>query len=128
MPPPFSWGTPGIDKPAPTNTAHASPVPTRFKTLSFNPQGVYDLRRMLGALPSRPGEYTAHQRRFDAADVAWFAAGCSTDGQHAIDRHQFHPIMTNMYLDGFGPDSRRDLKDLTQSLLFDTVSINSDRR
>ncbi len=124
MPPTFSWGTPGIEKPAPSKAASVSPVPTHFRTLSFNPQGVYDLRRMLGALPTRPGEYSAHQRRFDAADVAWFAAGCSSDNQHTIGRSQFHPVMANMYRDKFGPESRRELKELTQSLLFDVVSTN----
>lgn len=122
MTPPFSWGTPGVNKTPPTSTAFAAPVPTHFKTLSFNPQGVYDLRRMLGALPSRPGEYTAHQKRFNAADVAWFAAGCSTDGRHSFGSNEFHPVMASMYLDKFGPDSRRDLKELTESLLFDVVS------
>ncbi|KAF8163963.1 hypothetical protein BJ912DRAFT_935312 [Pholiota molesta] len=119
----FSWRTPGVEVTPPTAKAIDQPVPVRFSELRFNPQGVYDLRRMLGALPDRPGAYTTNQARFDAADVAWFAAGCSTDGKHTVPVEEFHPVMERMYKDGFGPESRRILKEKVQKLMFDLATL-----
>lgn len=118
----FSW-EPGINITPPTADADNITVPTSFDDLTFDPQGVYDLRRMLGSSPSDPQGYKNNQHRFDAADVAWFASGCATDGRHAFPHDEVHPIMTRMYLGKFEPDSRRILKDRTRSLVFDAVCI-----
>lgn len=121
--PNFSWGTPGIEIPPPTATSLTQPVPRTFSKLSFDPQGVYDLRRMLGALPPYPGQYTTNQFRFNAADVAFFAAGCSNDGKHVTAHDEFHSTLVSMYQPAgkFGTDSRHKLRDVTQKLVFDAV-------
>lgn len=90
---PFFWGTPGINVQPPTKKCAGSPVPTNFSTLEFDPEGVYNLRQMLGALPSFPGAYTRNQDRFDSADIAWFSSGCSTDENYA---NQIESNLTRM--------------------------------
>lgn len=118
---PFSWGTPGIEVKPPTAQAADLPIPKRFSDLEFTPQGIYDLRQMLGALPGYPGEFTSHQACFEAADLAWFVSGCSTDGRHVIPADEFHPAMERMYSQKFGPESCRLLKERVQKLVFDSV-------
>ena len=118
----FTW-EPGIRITPPTANADHVSVPSSFDKLSFDPQGVYDLRRMLGTAPAFPRGYTDNQHRFDAADIAWFAAGCATDGKHAFPPTETHPVMTRLYLGKFGSESRHKLRERTQNLVFDAVRI-----
>ncbi len=118
----FTW-EPGINITPPTADANHVALPSSFDELTFDPQGVYDLRRMLGTAPTYRGGYMANQHRFDAADIAWFAAGCSTDGKHTFPHTEFHPIMTRLHLHAAGPDGRRILRERIQSLVFDAVRV-----
>ena|ERR1700733_4741501 len=65
------------------------PLPA-WSELKFNPIGIYYLRRHLGFLPQEPGIFKRHQQSFLAADIAWFAAGASEDGQHSMNHDAFH--------------------------------------
>ncbi|KAF8874790.1 hypothetical protein BD779DRAFT_1678569 [Infundibulicybe gibba] len=82
------------------------PLPS-WDQLKFNPLGIYNLRRRLGAFPTEPGIFTAYKSRFEAADVAWFAAGLSVDGKHELPKDSFHPLFI---------ESRQDLPQLTFDL------------
>lgn len=66
------------------------PLPAWSK-LKFNPVGIYYLRRHLGFLSQEPGIFKWHQQLFLAADIAWFAASASEDGQHSVNQDTFHP-------------------------------------
>jgi hypothetical protein len=49
----------------------------------------YDLRRHLGAHTDEEGQFKASINRFLASDIAWLAAGASTDGRHGVAANQF---------------------------------------
>ena len=101
-----------------------SPVPSKLGDLKFNPLDVYNLRRFIGALPENPGAYTMFRDRFDAADIAYFAAGCSTDGKHDVGTNRFHSMIKDMYSCKYGSfnyESRKKLRDRVQALTFDMV-------
>lgn len=44
--------------------------------------GLLDLRHRIGVFASEPGVYNNHRTQFNAADLAWFAAGLSTEVLH----------------------------------------------
>ena len=85
----FSWGIP-VDIPCPPGGE--GPLPS-WSELKFNPLGLYNLRRRLGALWKEPGIFMQHKSAFLASDIAWFAAGASVDGAHGIPSDAFHPLL-----------------------------------
>jgi hypothetical protein len=101
-----------------------SPVPSNLGDLKFNPLDVYNLRRFIGALPENPGVYATFRDRFDAADIAYFAAGCATDGKHDVGKNRFHSMVKDVYSCRYGSfnyESRKKLRDRVQALTFDMV-------
>jgi hypothetical protein len=101
-----------------------SPVPSTLGELKFNPLGVYNLRRFIGTLPEDPKAYETFCTRFDAADIAYFAAGCATDGEHNVGKDRFHLMVEDMYSCKYGSfsyESRKKLRDRVQALTFDMV-------
>lgn len=122
MPQKLSKGTPDINVLSQAMSRADSTVPNDFSALKFDPQGLNDLRQMLGTVGSHPGAYTQHKSRFDAADIAWFSSGCATDGKHSIPTDQFHPALTRMYKLKFSEEVLRSLREKTEKVVFDTVS------
>lgn len=116
------WGVP-VDLPAPPGSGGNIPPWTDLK---FNPLGIFNLRRRLGALPREPGVFMQHKSRFLASDIAWFAAGLHNDGQHLTSRDTFHPLFkTAREHTGTGEPAqklRNKLRDSVRDLVFDTVS------
>lgn len=77
---------------------------------------------MLGALPSFPGAYTRNQDRFNAADIAWFSSGCSTDDNYA---NQVESNLARMKQGEpkYNANVYHDLEKKTVKLAFDTVCL-----
>ena len=101
-----------------------SPVPSNLGDLKFNPLDVYNLRRFIGTLPGSPGAYATFRAHFDAADIAYFTAGCYTDGKHDIGADRFHLMVKDMFSCKYGSfnyESRKKLSDRVQTLTFDMV-------
>lgn len=71
----WNWGIP-IAIPEPPN---AGAQPLGWDDLKFNQIGLFDICRRIGVFASEPGVYDKHHTQFDAADLAWFASGLSTD-------------------------------------------------
>lgn len=116
---PFTWGVP-VTIPCPPGGT--GPIPD-WAELKFNPLGVYNLRRRLGALRREPGVFTEYQRNFTAADIAWFAAGAATDDTHQSGCRGFHQLF-DIAREGGGKDGSRlrgELEDTIQGLTFDMV-------
>jgi hypothetical protein len=117
------WHVP-IDIPIPPNSNGAVPS---WSELQFNPLGVYNLRRRLGALPQEPGIFMHHKQRFLQSDIAWFAAGLHDDGQHGTSHDTFHPLFhTARENTGTGEPAtklRNKLRDSVRDHIFDMVSL-----
>ena len=120
--PPFSW-------PIPVNICvppGGNETLTPWSQLRFNPLGLYHLRRWQGVFPVERGFFATNQSQFEAADVAWFAAGTHEDGAHDHRHDHFHPLhneicreISNAYAD---PKAEcRELEKRVQDLTFDTV-------
>ena len=87
----WNWGIPtGILKPP-----GASPQPQAWNELKFSPIGLFDLRRHIGVFASEPGVYNDHCTQFDATDLAWFAAGLSTEVLH-LTQNAFPPEFSTL--------------------------------
>ena len=71
----WNWGIP-VAIPEPPN---AGAQPLGWDDLKFNQIGLFDIRRRIGVFASEPGVYDKHRTQFNAADLAWFASGLSTD-------------------------------------------------
>jgi hypothetical protein len=79
IPMPWSgWGT-HVDISMPPGGNGGVP---NWAELKFNPLGLYNLRCRLGALSREPGMFMRYKDRFLHSDIAWFASGLHTDGQH----------------------------------------------
>ena len=82
----FNWGTPGDITMPPSRDGTVPP----WTDLKFNPLGLYNLHHHIGILAGEPGIFTRYQSCFEAADVAWFAAGASEDNNHHVPANTFH--------------------------------------
>ncbi|PPQ82115.1 hypothetical protein CVT25_014277 [Psilocybe cyanescens] len=95
--------------------------------LKFNPVGVYHLCLHQGVFPHRPNFYKTNRLKFDAADVAWFAAGMHKDGNHDHSPQTFHPLAEALQKDTKEmPKSRSECKELlhrVQELTFDLATL-----
>jgi len=100
------------------------PLPS-WADLKFNPLGLYNLRRRLGVLADEPGVFSQYKDAFLASDIAWFAAGASTDGTHALPTGFFHPsfeiLRNHNPLGPPGQKIRTDVRKRIQNLTFDLV-------
>jgi len=118
----WNWGIP-VTIPAPPG---ARPQPQGWNQLKFNQLGLFDLRRRIGVLASEPGVYNDHRTRFDAADIAWFAAGLSTEVIH-LAPNAFPPEMSALRhatpSGQVGSLARSALRTRVQKVTFDLVCI-----
>ncbi|KAJ7084148.1 hypothetical protein C8R44DRAFT_894289 [Mycena epipterygia] len=91
----WNWGLPDVQIPHPPveNSADMTTAPPAYYNLKFNPLGLYNLCWCLGVLVNKPGQFTAFQERFNAADLAWLASGASEDDQHFVDPAKFLPAL-----------------------------------
>ena len=105
-----------------------STVPA-WAELKFNPLGIFNLHRHLGVLAGEPGVFTRYQKNFEAADIAWFAAGASEDNDHHVAPDSFHSAFTIMrsHLPAGeeGKKWRKDLRSRLQKSTFDAVRLPS---
>ena len=120
--PPFSWPIP-VDIPVPPG-GNEKLIP--WSHLKFNPLGLYHLRRWQGVFPTERGFFISNQPRFEAADVAWFAAGMHEDGAHDHPCDHFHPLHNDVrreISDGYTDPKaeRKALEKRVQNLTFDLV-------
>jgi hypothetical protein len=117
----FKWGAP-INIPMPPSGDGELPPWTDLK---FNPLGIYNLRRRIGVLAREPGVFTRYQHQFEAADVAWFAAGASEDNNHHIPADSFHHAFDILRADLPSGDEggkwRKLLRSRLKNILFDLV-------
>ena len=82
----FKWGVP-VTIPIPPFGDGGVPS---WSDLKFNPFGIYNIRCHIGALANEPGIFTHYKHWFEAADIAWFAAGTSEDGNYHVSTDTFH--------------------------------------
>jgi hypothetical protein len=68
------------------------PIVPHWSDLKFNPLGIYNLRRRLGALSHEPGTFMRYKQNFLHSDIAWFTTGLHNDGQHGTARDTFHSL------------------------------------
>jgi hypothetical protein len=120
------WAGWGIPNDMPVPPGGDGPVPP-WTDLKFNPLGIYNLRRRLGALCQEPGVFMHHKDRFLSSDIAWFSGGLHNDGQHSTSRDTFHSLFhTARDNTGTGEPAtklRNKLRDSVCDLMFDTVSF-----
>ncbi|PPQ75452.1 hypothetical protein CVT25_008237, partial [Psilocybe cyanescens] len=95
--------------------------------LKFNPIGLYNLRLHQGTFPRLPNFYEANRARFDAADLAWFAAGMHKDGNHHHDPQSFHALAEALQKDTKDTSvsrlERKELLQRVQDLTFDMATL-----
>ncbi|KAJ6605050.1 hypothetical protein B0H10DRAFT_2229151 [Mycena sp. CBHHK59/15] len=87
----WNWLVPGVSVRVPVTQNPIAADPMAWDSLTFGPMSLFDLRRHLGARTDEAGRFMASRRRFEAADIAWLAAGASDDGQHEVERNRFSP-------------------------------------
>jgi hypothetical protein len=121
------WSGWGFATDIPTPPGGASQTIPAWNDLKFNPLGLYNLRRRLGALSDQPGVFARHRGGFLQSDISWFAAGLHTDGQHTIPMNQCHPLfLTAREHTGIGEranELRNKTKESVRDAIFDLVSI-----
>ncbi|KAJ6568721.1 hypothetical protein B0H19DRAFT_1373239 [Mycena capillaripes] len=131
-PPPaytWNWGIPGLQLDPPPMAQGADPTadPPNFQDLKFNPIGLYDLRRRLGVLHRQPGIFTTFRAKFDAADLAWLAAGASDDGQHGVPLETFfpafHTLRKSLPPASVGREQRTLFSNRIQKVIFDLATM-----
>ncbi|KAJ7697392.1 hypothetical protein B0H17DRAFT_1197452 [Mycena rosella] len=124
----YNWGLPGINIPAPLTRDGYGPsaVPIQWSRLKFSPIGLYDLRRRQGVLRREPGVFQQFRQRFITSDIAWFAAGASTDGRHIPGHNSFFPefdaLRHSLPTGRIGSAARKDLNDQLETAVFDLAT------
>jgi hypothetical protein len=91
--------------------------------LKFDLTGLQNLRRVLGFHSSTPNLFLTRQAHFEASDIAWLAAGTHSDGNHAQNSHEFHPMYMQLYNDtgNAGKLERKALIQKVELLVYDLV-------
>ncbi|KAJ7142729.1 hypothetical protein C8R44DRAFT_974318 [Mycena epipterygia] len=125
----YNWQTPGVDYPPPAPRDGYGPnlLPIAWDRLKFGPIGLYDLRRRIGAMPTEPGVFQQYRSRFLAANIAWFAAGASTDGKHIQARPdqffpEFNTLRDSVPIGPTGGVARKKLNEQMRQLIFDLAT------
>ena len=116
----WNWGIP-VSIPEPPG---AGAQPLGWQHLKFNQIGLFDIRRRIGVFASEPGVYDNHRARFDSADLAWFAAGLSTEVLHLAQTSfapEFHTLRQGMPTGQVGSQTRAAIRACIQRLTFDLV-------
>ena len=107
---------------------NAGPSPLPWTSLAFHPLGLLDLRRRLGKPPLDPNLSKSLQPRFEAADLAWFAAGLASQSCD-IQQEEFYPelivLRSNTERDSKGMEARAALRKRVRDLTFDCVRRSS---
>lgn len=107
---------------------NAGPSPLPWTSLAFHPLGLLDLRRRLGKPPLDPDLSKSLQPRFEAADLAWFAAGLASQSCD-IQQEEFYPelivLRSNTERDSKGTEARAALRKRVRDLTFDCVRRSS---
>jgi hypothetical protein len=119
LPPPLGI-TDNIDVP---ENADGQPV-TTWERLHFSPIGLYHLRCWQGVFPGIKDFFITCQRHFRSADIAWFASGMNSDGNHAHPPYSFHPSLVSLIKDSGGAQGKIERKALLAEVkeqLFDMV-------
>ncbi|KAJ7291870.1 hypothetical protein C8J57DRAFT_1212290 [Mycena rebaudengoi] len=125
----WNWGLPGTVIPFPPGPGDSEPTPNPpdYSQLKFNPLGLYNLRRLQGILVNQPGIYNTHKAKFDAADLAFLAAGASEDNQHKASRatfaSAFFALRDSLPATDTGRDLRRRFSKSIQMLLWDLATM-----
>jgi hypothetical protein len=118
-----NWGVP-VNIPEPPGVG-VQLLP--WQELKFNPVGLFNLRRHLGALPCKPGVFTTYQEHFLASDIAWFAAGLSEDGDHHTAMDTFHRLFSTLHENvpsgSVGQLLHKELQTNIRNLTFDLVNL-----
>lgn len=100
---------------------NAGQYPLPYRSLVFNPLGLYDLRRQIGY----PSVFTAFRQRFDRADIAWFTPGLASLPCNILGESEFHPdvlaLHSNTPKGSAGTDVRNALRKRVKDLTFDSV-------
>lgn len=110
-----------INYPPPSNISHQ---PASWESLRFSPVGLNDLRHRLGCINKEPGVFERFRNRFEAADLAWFAAGLAAT-PNQIQANAFSNQFLQLRDDTAGSSGgtlRRDLQKQVRQLTFDMVS------
>ena len=98
-----------------------------WSELKFNPLGLYHLRRWQGVFPQERGFFVSNQGRFESADIAWFASGMHSDGDHHHLQDHFHSLHNEVHRETKGyPEpkvERKALEKRVHELTFDMVSF-----
>ena len=114
----WNWGIP-VTIPEPPG---ASPQPQDWNQLKFNQLGLFDLCHRIGVFALEPGVYNNHRTQFDATDLAWFAAGLSTEVLD-LAQNSFPPELSTLRHTTIGSQARSALRTCVQKLCFDLVCI-----
>jgi hypothetical protein len=106
---------------------NAGPSPLPWTSLAFHPLGLLDLRRRLGKPSLDPNLSRSLQARFEAADLAWFAAGLASQSCN-IQQDDFYPelfiLRSNTEKDSKGTEARAALRKRVRDLTFDCVRLS----
>jgi len=117
------WGI-HVNLTAPPGTTEIVPP---FADLRFDPIGIYNLRRRLGAFPRNAGVFAMYQRNFRLSDIAWFAAGLHQASVPNLGPDTLLPgfwdSRDGMGSDNVAKDTRKKCKDELRDGLFDLVSV-----
>ncbi|KAF8194798.1 hypothetical protein K438DRAFT_808852 [Mycena galopus ATCC 62051] len=112
----------GYAPPTPT----LSHTPQRLCDLKFvNPATVFDVRHNLGVGPAR-SVFERFSTRFRAADIAFLAAGASSDGKHMPPTGDFHPDFDEFYAatpGEHGNAMRQAFRSELETLLHDLATV-----
>ena len=97
-----------------------------WNQLKFNQIGLIDLPRRIGLIQREPHIYNHHRTQFDAADIAWFASGLSSEILY-LAPNKFPPEL-NTLRDGMGFGSAGSMDRLllhthVKKVTFDLVCI-----
>lgn len=107
-----------MDTPPP----NAGATPMDWFALAFHPVGIHDLRRRLG----KPSAYQDLLPRFNAADLAWFAAGVASQPAN-VRADEFYPELhelRNYTSHVNGTEIRKNLRKRILDLTFDCVRLS----
>ncbi|KAJ7716701.1 hypothetical protein B0H16DRAFT_1741035 [Mycena metata] len=122
----FRWGVAGVSIPLPPSRQPIPVQPVAWDNLTFTPGGAYDLRRHLGVTFDELGRFNRSRNKFEAADLAWLAAGASDDGRHSLPSEQFYPEFHDLYdsvpTGVSGQQARRDFSNSVRALIWDLAT------
>ena len=118
----WNWGIPvAISEPP-----GASAQPLGWDLLKFNQISLFDIRHCISVFATEPGVYDRHHAQFDAMDLAWFAAGLSSDVLH-LTQNAFPPefdiLHHGMPLGQVGLQAQAAIHTHIHKLTFDLVCI-----